>query len=216
MRTDCRTGTPWCSNLGRLAHRPDCRHRVLRRHKATNTFQVSATVGGAAINTSGAQSGTHTVATGSDSNTGLTTGRTGALLTIQAALDKCKILDLRDYDVTIQLATSKYDSGGWHMYLDGHGWDGTVTVLGDATTPTNVHVNAGSWIVCESRTAPPCTSAPVPDRGRLRALRPPRRRHLHRREHGLRRLLYAHHRRVSGLIYKITVSYAISGGAAHT
>ncbi len=49
--------------------------------KTTNTFRVSATAGGAEINTSSAGSGTHSVATGNDSNDGLTTGQLGALFT---------------------------------------------------------------------------------------------------------------------------------------
>ena len=73
-----------------------------------NTFQVAATADGASINTSSAGSGTHSVATGNNSNNGKSTGRAGALLTIQQAVNLAAALDTSIYNVTIQLAKSHY------------------------------------------------------------------------------------------------------------
>ena len=82
-------------------------------NKATDTFKVAATVGGAAINTSSAGSGTHSVATGKDTHDGSAADRTHALLTIhQAAQQLAAALDSSLYDVTLQLAKSFYDQPG--------------------------------------------------------------------------------------------------------
>jgi hypothetical protein len=108
-----------------------------------NTFQVAATPDGASINTSSAGSGTHSVATGSDSNLGLTTGRAGALLNISKALSLASALDTSIYNVTIQLAKSHYYEN--LLSLGNPSGKGTVTVLGDETTPANCIVDAGWW-----------------------------------------------------------------------
>lgn len=80
-------------------------------NKNTDDFQVSATVGGSAINTSGSQSGTHTVATGNDANDGSAATRAGAWLTPQHAADVVGSLDANAYSVTIQIADSTYLGG---------------------------------------------------------------------------------------------------------
>ena len=79
---------------------------------ATDTFEVAATVGGASINTSGSQSGTHTVATGNDSNNGLAATRAGAWLTPQHAANVMGTVDANTYSAIIQIADSTYLGGG--------------------------------------------------------------------------------------------------------
>lgn len=74
---------------------------------------------------------------GSDSNDGLTNTSGGAFLTIQHALDVVQdTVDLAGYDVTIQIGNGTYTQA---LTVTGP-WTGagTVTLLGDTTTPTNV------------------------------------------------------------------------------
>lgn len=72
--------------------------------------------------------------TGSDSTFGLSSG--SPFLTLQAAWDFCQsTFDLNGYSLTIQVAAGTYTAG-----LAGEGsmvGAGTVTILGDATTPSN-------------------------------------------------------------------------------
>lgn len=74
---------------------------------SANTFTVSATPGGAVINTSGSQSGTQTAQTGSDSNTGLTSG--SPFLTIQQCINTIAYsLDLNSKFAKCSLADGIY------------------------------------------------------------------------------------------------------------
>lgn len=75
--------------------------------------------------------------TGSNSNNGLSAG--APLLTIQKALDPVAALDLSIYNVTIQLADGTYTAG---MQVNGP-WvgKGSVTVVGNTTTPANVVIS---------------------------------------------------------------------------
>lgn len=110
-------------------------------NKTTNTFEVSATVGGSSINTSSAGSGTHSVATGSDSNDGLSTGRAGALLTIQQAVDLAASLDTSIYNITITVAKSHYKEKVTCKNVVGAG---QVSIVGDISTYTNCVLD-GAW-----------------------------------------------------------------------
>ena len=110
-------------------------------NKATDTFEVSATVGGASINTSGTTTGIPSIMTGNDANDGLSTGRTGAYLTPQKAIDQSASLDMSIYSVVLQLAD------GYHeglLQVKNCIGAGTVTVQGNATYPGNVHLNLTS------------------------------------------------------------------------
>lgn len=78
---------------------------------------------------------------GSDSNTGLADSSGGAFLTIQKAIDTVAALDLSTFDVTIQVGDGTYTAANSLKTLIGAG---TVTILGDATTPANVVVNPTS------------------------------------------------------------------------
>lgn len=162
-----------------------------------NTFEFSTTAGGAAVNTSGTQSGTHYVeatgamptfstaglltqgttyfvgtvvdantitlsttlsnanplgtatlatgspvyaaATGNDSNNGLAATRSGAFLTIQAAINAAANLIIGPHNVTIQAADSLYLAGAFVAA----GWLGTgnVFLVGNTTNPDRCIIN---------------------------------------------------------------------------
>lgn len=79
--------------------------------------------------------------TGNDSNDGLTVGT--PLLTGQAAVNKAARLDMAGFTVTIQFAAGTY--GGAIAIAAGVWFTGTLMLLGDETTPSNVKFNfAGS------------------------------------------------------------------------
>lgn len=87
-------------------------------------------------------------ADGSDSNTGLVNTAGGAFLTIQKAINVVAALDISTYDVTIQVADGTYTgtvtvTGAWLG-------SGTVTLLGNTTTPANVVLSTtGSCITVQ-------------------------------------------------------------------
>lgn len=79
---------------------------------------------------------------GSNSNNGLANTSGGAFLTIQKAIDTVAGLDISTYNVTIQVADGTYTTA---MLING-AWvgSGTVTILGNTTTPANVILNTTS------------------------------------------------------------------------
>jgi hypothetical protein len=110
-----------------------------------NTFTISATVGGAAINTTGSQSGTHTASTGNDSNDGLAQTRAGAFMTVQRALNVLGGINIGSFSHTVKLADGLYTEN----VTVAAPWTGTgsVTIEGNTSTPANVlfnPANAGS------------------------------------------------------------------------
>lgn len=87
---------------------------------------------------------------GSDSNSGLVNDAGGAFLTIQAAVTLvASSLNLGGYDVTIQVADGTYAAGATIQNL----WDGngTVSIKGNATTPTNVVITSTFTATSHSR-----------------------------------------------------------------
>ena len=85
---------------------------------------------------------------GNDSNTGLANTSGGALLTIQKAIDTVAALDISTYSVTIQVGAGTYTapagvSGPWVG-------SGSVTLVGDTTTPSNVVVSVSGTLACIS------------------------------------------------------------------
>jgi hypothetical protein len=104
-----------------------------------NSFQISTSVGGAAVNTSGSQSGTHKGQTGNNLNNGQAQTRTGAWLTIQAAFNWLAAnVDAAGFSVIVQLADGVYSSAS----LDNVPTQCVeFTLQGNNTTPANVIVN---------------------------------------------------------------------------
>lgn len=84
---------------------------------------------------------------GNDSNSGLANTAGGAFLTMQRAVDVCVKLDLNGYAVTIQVAAGTY-AGGIHMTVPFFG--GTVTVVGDTVTPSNVVCSSSAPLYLEN------------------------------------------------------------------
>lgn len=89
-------------------------------------------------------------ADGSDSNTGLVNTSGGAFLTVQKAINVVAALDISTFNVTIQVGDGTYTgtcviNGAWVG-------SGTVTINGNATTPSNVILqttaNANGVIQC--------------------------------------------------------------------
>jgi hypothetical protein len=80
---------------------------------------------------------------GSDSNTGLADSSGGAFLTIQKAVDTClEGIDFAGYDVTIQVRSGTYTAGV--TFAGRHTGSGTLTLVGDTTTPGNVIISTTS------------------------------------------------------------------------
>lgn len=75
---------------------------------------------------------------GSDSNDGLTNSSGGAFLTIQKAINVVLTLDLGGYAVTIQVGNGTYTAGA---SVSSPFVGGLVTLQGDTTTPSNVHIS---------------------------------------------------------------------------
>lgn len=76
---------------------------------------------------------------GSNSNTGLVDSSGGAFLTVQKALDITAALDLRTFNITVQVKDGTYTGAAM---INGP-WlgSGTVTIQGNASTPANVVLN---------------------------------------------------------------------------
>ncbi|MBV5347846.1 hypothetical protein JZU46_06505, partial [bacterium] len=77
---------------------------------------------------------------GNDANTGLANTSGGAFLTIQKAVDVAASLDTLIYNVTIQISAGTYASPITCKQCVGAG---TVTIIGNETTPANVVTNGG-------------------------------------------------------------------------
>lgn len=82
---------------------------------------------------------------GNDDNNGLTNTSGGAFLTIQRAINVVCGLDLQQYNVTIQVGAGTYTGGIiLYAYQSSAPTSGRVTILGDATTPSNVVISTTS------------------------------------------------------------------------
>jgi hypothetical protein len=116
---------------------------VLSAGLTSGAFEFSATIGGAAINTSGAQAGTISCATGNDANNGLAQNRAGALLTMQAAYNLITAgLDLGGRAATIQLADGVHTDN----LAIGSPWSGggEVVLQGNSSFPSNPYIAPAS------------------------------------------------------------------------
>ncbi len=80
---------------------------------------------------------------GSDSNAGLVNNAGGAFLTPQKAIDAAAALDSSIYDVTIQCGNGTYNTGTGLIAKTMVG-AGSIIIVGDETTPSNVIFNCNS------------------------------------------------------------------------
>lgn len=80
---------------------------------------------------------------GNDANNGRTNSSGGAFLTIQKAVDAATALDFSIYSVTIQIADGTYTAGATLTTPP----SGPLIINGNATTPTNVVVQASTVIL---------------------------------------------------------------------
>jgi hypothetical protein len=71
---------------------------------------------------------------GSDSNTGRANSAGGAFLTWQKAIDTCYAIDQNGFDIRINVGAGTYTTG----VLVTKPFTGTVIIIGDTTTPSNV------------------------------------------------------------------------------
>lgn len=114
---------------------------VLATGLTANNFQFSATQGGAAINTTGSVTGSpvYSAYTGNNNNSGLSATRSGALLTIQKALDILQASDLSIYQATVQVSDGVFTAG----FSLSAAWIGALPVIlqGNTTVPSNCFVN---------------------------------------------------------------------------
>jgi hypothetical protein len=88
---------------------------------------------------------------GTDTNIGTVNSAAGAFLTIQAAANAATDLDLNGFNVTIQVGAGTYTGAITLRPVVGNG---TITILGDATTPANVVISTTS-ASCISATSIP-------------------------------------------------------------
>lgn len=129
---------------------------VIAAGLATNTYEVSATCGGSAINTSSAGSGTFVEQAGNDlTGNGSAQTATQAFMTLQGAADYIKqSVDVANFQVTVQAACAGGGSSALYAqpllvngpWVGGHNAQLTpaVTFTGDTTTPTNCQLAPAS------------------------------------------------------------------------
>jgi hypothetical protein len=139
-QTVVQTGTHYVSTSGALPTGIDegAVYYVIASGYGTNSFQVSTSKGGAAVNTSGSVSGTpiYNGYTGNDQSDGLSNTATGALLTIDKSRQLAFATDLSIYNVTVQLSDGTFPET---IQVSGQlVGSGSLTFNGNATYPGNV------------------------------------------------------------------------------
>lgn len=113
----------------------------------SNSFQFSKSAGGSAVNTTGTTKNYIYAQTGNDSNTGSAATRTGAFLTVQAAIEYA--IDNYDFNaqtVTIQCANGHYGQKTWvtsqteivFFITDPVVGGGAIAILGNSSAPAEV------------------------------------------------------------------------------
>lgn len=117
---------------------------VIAAGLTSNSFEISATLGGSAVNTSGTVTGTpiYRAYTGNDASDGKSNSAAGAFLTIQKSLNVASLLDINIFSVNINLAGGLYTAGA----AIAAPWlgSGSVNLVGNTTTPANVLVDVGA------------------------------------------------------------------------
>jgi hypothetical protein len=107
---------------------------VLATGLTANSFQISATEGGTAIDFAGSTDGTISAKTGSDTADGSSDAIGSALRTVQQAIDRAATLDLAGFTVTLQLCDGHHGASLTLKSLVG----GTGTIAGNGSMPGNV------------------------------------------------------------------------------
>jgi len=110
-----------------------------------NQFTVSYTLGGTAISTAASSTGSCFIRAGNDSNTGLNydASATGALLTVNRAIDLVASIDLGPYNVTIQLCKGRYvEQINTKTFVGA----GPVTIRGNPSNPAEVYLSPYSGV----------------------------------------------------------------------
>jgi hypothetical protein len=147
-QTVLQAGSQYVSTAGALPTgiTAGTKYYVISAGLTANAFQISATQGGAAVNTSGSVTGSpvYSAYTGSDSNTGSAATPGAALLTIQKAWDNIVArVDTAGYAVTIKPADGIYSAGLRAGPIPPVG-GGVVSLVGNTTTPSNVMIAPSS------------------------------------------------------------------------
>jgi len=110
-----------------------------------NQFTVSYTLGGTAISTAASSTGSCFIRAGNDGSTGLNYGAsaTGALLTVNRAIDLVASIDLGPYNVTIQLCKGRYvEQVNTKTFVGA----GPVTIQGNPSIPQEVYLSPHSGV----------------------------------------------------------------------
>lgn len=146
--TLAQNGSHFCSTVGALPTgiAAGTVYFVISAGLTTNAFEVSATSGGSAVNTSGTVTGSpiYTVRTGNDSNDGTAANRAHAWLTIGKSTTYINSIDLNAFSASVQLADGMYvESVSLYPYF-GRGSQGhtTPSIQGNNAIPSNVFVNS--------------------------------------------------------------------------
>lgn len=147
--TIAQTGSHFCSTAGSLPTgiTTGTVYYVISAGLTANSFEVSTTPGGAAVNTSGSVTGSpiYTARTGNDSNNGLAATRAGALLTPAKAMSVvANTLDTAGFALTIQFADGAYADVPFVALPYAGG--GTIALVGNITIPENVNFSVSSSV----------------------------------------------------------------------
>jgi hypothetical protein len=136
------SGTHYCEATGALptGMTAGTIYYVISAGLTDNEFQFSTSVGGAAVNTSGTQSGIISLATGSNSNSGLTAAL--PFLTIAQAVNTAASVDSGIYNITTQLADGVYVEA---VTCKTGAGAGTIIISGNATKPENVTISISAY-----------------------------------------------------------------------
>lgn len=111
-----------------------------------NAFEISTTLGGSAVNTTGSQSGTQKAQTGDDAHDCTAATVAKACLTAQFGLNALQSIDSNGHQFTVQLADGDYNEDltviGTRSPIEYPGVSALPYLRGNPTTPANVRINA--------------------------------------------------------------------------
>lgn len=144
--TFVQNGTHFVSTVGSLPTglTVGTTYYVISSGFGSNSFQISTTVGGSAVNTTASPTGTpiYSMRTGSDSNNGMANTRSGAFMTLQAAYDYAAAnLDQANYTVTIYLSEGTHTTG---LSINVPNCNGPLAIYGNSSLKSNCELSTGS------------------------------------------------------------------------